>query len=69
MNVSNRLDVLRKEVEATKNKLEIQRPIVEDSRARVMQEEDSFHDAKLKLWKVKSNIVVIKKEMGEVENK
>jgi hypothetical protein len=69
MNVSNRLDVLRKEVEATKNKLEIQRPIVEDSRARVMQGKDSFHDAKLELWKVESNIVVVKKQMGEVENK
>jgi hypothetical protein len=34
-----------------------------------MQREDSLHDAKLELWKVESNIIVIKKEMGEVENK
>jgi hypothetical protein len=34
-----------------------------------MQGEDSFHDAKLELWKVESNIVVVKKEMGEVENR
>jgi hypothetical protein len=69
MNVYDRLDILRKEIEATKKKLKIRRAIVEDNRARAMQGKDSFHDAKLELWKVESNIVVFKKEMGEVKNK
>jgi peptidoglycan hydrolase CwlO-like protein len=42
MNVYDRLDILRKEIEATKNKLKIRRAIVEDNRARAMQGEDSF---------------------------
>jgi len=34
-----------------------------------MQGEDYFQDAKLELWKVESNIAIVKKEMCEVENK
>jgi hypothetical protein len=42
MNVFDRLDVFRKEVEASKKKVKIQRTINEESREKVMQEEDSF---------------------------
>ncbi len=66
---AHRLNVLKKEVEASKKKLKIWRAIIEESRARVMQGEDYFQDAELELWKVESNIATVKKEMCEVENK
>jgi hypothetical protein len=34
-----------------------------------MQGKDSFQDVELELWKVESDIVVVKNEMCEVENK
>ncbi len=44
--------------------------IVEESKARPMQGENSFQDIELdQLWKVGLHIATIKKEMCEVENK
>jgi hypothetical protein len=66
---THRLNVFRKEVDASKKKFKICKVVTKESTARVMQGKDSFQDAKLELWKVESNIATVKKEMCEVENK
>jgi hypothetical protein len=66
---AHRLDVFKKDVEASKKKLKISRAITKENKPRAMQGEDYFQDVELKLWKVESNIATIKKKMCEVENK
>ncbi len=46
---THRLNVLRKEVETFKKKLKIQKAIIEETKAKVMQGKDSFQDVELEL--------------------
>jgi len=49
---THRLNVFRKEVEASKKKFKICKVVTKESTARVMQGKDYSQDAKLELWKV-----------------
>ncbi len=53
-------------MKSTKKIIEICIAIVEDNKIKVMQVKDLFQDTKLELWKIESNVVEVKREMGEV---
>ncbi len=54
-------------MENTDKRIEIQRTVVEDNIIKVMYAKYLFQDIELELWKIESNVVEVKREMGEVE--
>lgn len=64
-NIFERLDIIKKEIEANERKLDIQKKFVDDSKAKTIQGEDLFQGTKLSLWKIDLNIVNELKQQKE----
>ncbi len=59
--------VVNENLQTLKNELDISRTSLEDKWQSVMQGEDAFQDTKLDMWKVDSNIVLVLKDLTNLD--